>query len=161
MMLIEHMSEFPHCPYCGDKMELQVEMPDGGGDYTVWYQCVVCNSTSPFVQIPKGNTRTQIEKKALSAALYRAVSGNDTLHASKKTESEKCTAFTLLPSGIILNITRIDGIIRSEAKDSPYAVFVGGSNEAFRIDCDDYKALLPELHLSPKEDGFYGNQDEN
>ena len=80
---------------------------------------------------------------------------------SKKTESEKCTAFTLLPSGIILNITRIDGIIRSEAKDRPYAVFVGGSYEAFRIDCDDYKALLPELHLPPKEDDFNGNQDEN
>ena len=70
-MLIEHMSEFPHCPYCGDRMELQVEMPDGGNDYTVWYQCVVCDSTSPFVQIPKGNTRTQIEKKALAAAITR------------------------------------------------------------------------------------------
>lgn len=141
------MNDSPRCPYCGDKMELQVEMPDGGNDYTVWYQCVACDSTSPFVQIPKGNTRTQIEKKALSAALYRAVSGNDTLDVSKKTESEKCTSFAVLPSGIIFNISRIDGIIRFEVKDKPYGVFVGGSDEAFRIDYDDYKALLPELHL--------------
>ena len=35
------------------------------------------------------------------------------------------------------------------------------SDEAFRIDCDDYRALLPELHLPPKEDDFNGNQDEN
>ena len=160
-MLIEHMSEFPHCPYCGDRMELQVVTSEGGSGYTVWYQCVVCDSTSPFIELPESSTRVQIEKKALAAALYRAVSGNDTLDVSKKTESEKCTSFTMLPSGIIFNISRIDGIIRSEAKDKPYGVFVGGSDEAFRIDCDDYKALLPELHLPPKEDDFNGNQDEN
>mgnify|MGYP004497988923 CR=1 FL=1 len=155
------MCEFPCCPYCGDKMELQVVMSEGGSGYTAWYQCVVCDSTSPFIELPENSTRVQIEKKALVAALYRTVPENAASDMPKRTENKECSPFTLLPSGIILNISRIDGIIRSEAKDSPYAVFVGGSDEAFRIDCDDYKALLPELHLPPKEDDFNGNQDEN
>ena len=155
------MNDSPRCPYCGDKMELQVVMSEGGSSYTAWYQCVVCDSTSPFIELPENSTRVQIEKKALVAALYRTVPENAASDMPKRTENKECSPFTLLPSGIILNISRIDGIIRSEAKDSPYAVFVGGSNEAFRIDDDDYKALLSKLHLPLKEDDSNGNQDEN
>lgn len=132
-------------------MELQVVTSEGGSGYTVWYQCVVCDSTSPFIELPENSTRVQIEKKALVAALYRTVPENAASDMPKRTENKECSPFTLLPSGIIFNISRIDGIIRSEAKDKPYGVFVGGSDEAFRIDCNDYKALLPELHLPPKE----------
>ena len=59
----------PKCPYCGDRMELQVVMSEGGSGYTAWYQCVVCDSTSPFIELPESSTRVQIEKKALAAAL--------------------------------------------------------------------------------------------
>ncbi len=155
------MSKTPKCPYCGDKMELQVVMSEGGSGYTAWYQCVVCDSTSPFVELPESSTRVQIEKKALVAALYRTVPENAASDIPQRTEGNEYSPFTPLPSGTILNISRIDGITDPEAKDGFYNVFVGGSDSAFRIDRDDYKALISELHLPLKENGSNGNQDKN
>ena len=151
------MSKEPKCPYCGDKMELQTVMPEGGSGYKAWYQCVLCDSASPFIELPESNTIVKIEKAALDAALCRAVSENDTSDVSQRTEGRKSTSFIALPSGLVLNVSRIDGIT---PKGRFYSVFVG-SNEAFRIDNDDYEAFLSKLHLSLKEDDSNGNQDEN
>ena len=79
MMLIEHMSEFPRCPYCGDKMELQVEMPDGGSDYTVWYQCVTCESTSPRIEFPGDMANDEIIERLQAVSSRRAEPKNRVL----------------------------------------------------------------------------------
>lgn len=78
-MLIEHMSEFPRCPYCGDKMELQVEMPDGGSDYTVWYQCVTCESTSPRIEFPGDMANDEIIERLQAVSSRRAEPKNRVL----------------------------------------------------------------------------------
>lgn len=74
------MSETPKCPYCGDRMELQIITPELGKEtYTVWYQCVVCDSTSPQLEIPADSTDSQIKAKARASVMRRVEPENRVL----------------------------------------------------------------------------------
>ena len=89
------MSETPKCPYCGDRMELQIVPPDFGKEtYTVWYQCVVCDSTSSQLEIPADSTQSQIEAKALASVMRRVEPENRVLtlaEAQKKCQEDRIT----------------------------------------------------------------------
>lgn len=74
------MSETPKCPYCGDKMELIIVSPECiNGTSTAWYQCVVCESSSPTSECPANSLRKEIVKKALTLALHRVAPKNRAL----------------------------------------------------------------------------------
>ncbi len=74
------MSKTPKCPYCGDKMELMIVSPECiNGTSTAWYQCVVCESSSPTSECPANAPRKEIVKKALTLALHRAEPKNRVL----------------------------------------------------------------------------------
>ncbi len=63
-MLIEHMSEFPHCPYCGDRMELQVEMPDGGTMITPYGINALCvTAHRRLFKFPKVTRAPRLKRK--------------------------------------------------------------------------------------------------
>ena len=96
MMLIEHMSEFPRCPYCGDKMELQVEMPDGGSDYTVWYQCVTCESTSPRIEFSGGTPNEKIIERLQAVSSRRVEPKNRVLTLEEARNAEVDTFGTAM-----------------------------------------------------------------
>ena len=67
------MNNTPKCPYCGDRMELIIVSPECiNGTSTAWYQCVVCESSSPTSECPANSPRKEIVKKALALALHRA-----------------------------------------------------------------------------------------
>ena len=89
------MSETPKCPYCGDRMELQIVPPELGKEtYTVWYQCVVCDSTSPQLEIPADSTDSQIEAKARASVMRRIEPENRVLtlaEAQKKCQEDRIT----------------------------------------------------------------------
>lgn len=71
------MSKTPKCPYCGDKMELIIVSPECiNGTSTAWYQCVVCESSSPTSEGPANAPRKEIVKKALALAMHRAETKN-------------------------------------------------------------------------------------
>lgn len=66
------MNDFPRCPYCGDRMELQFITPElGKAPYTAWYQCVTCDSMSPHIELPASYTTNKIEEKAFAIATNR------------------------------------------------------------------------------------------
>lgn len=74
------MNNTPKCPYCGDKMELMIVSPECiNGTCTAWYQCVVCESSSPTSECPANSPRKEIIKKALALALRRAEPKNRVL----------------------------------------------------------------------------------
>lgn len=80
----------PKCPYCGDRMKLQIITPELGKEtYTVWYQCVVCDSTSPQLEIPADSTYSQIEAKALASVMRRVESENRVLTLEEATGSDE------------------------------------------------------------------------
>lgn len=57
----------------------------------------------------------------------------------------ECPLFIRLPSDIILNINRIDGI--QSCGNGWFYVFSGGSDNPFKINNDDREALLTVLQL--------------
>lgn len=67
------MNKTPKCPYCGDKMELHI-LPKTITQEIIsaWYQCVVCESTSPRLEFHGGMPNTEIEGQMMTAALHRA-----------------------------------------------------------------------------------------
>lgn len=70
----------PKCPYCGDKMELMIVSPECiEGTTTAWYQCVVCESSSPTSEYPANSERRKIKRKALALAMHRAETKNRVL----------------------------------------------------------------------------------
>lgn len=67
------MSNTPRCPYCGDRMALHV-LPHTAGQELIsaWYQCVVCESTSPRLEFPGGTSNKKIEEQMLAVSSIRA-----------------------------------------------------------------------------------------
>lgn len=96
------MNNTPKCPYCGDRMELQIVPPMelqiapsefGKETYSVWYQCVACDSTSSQLEIPVDSTQSQIEAKALASVMRRAEPKNRVLTLDEIREMEDNSQF--------------------------------------------------------------------
>ena len=67
------MNDTPHCPYCGDRMELHILPHTTEQDiFSAWYQCVVCESTSPRLEFPCGTSNEKIEEQMLAVSSIRA-----------------------------------------------------------------------------------------
>lgn len=58
------MNNTPRCPYCGDRMELHI-LPHTTEQELIsaWYQCVVCESTSPRLEFPGDTSNEKIEEQ--------------------------------------------------------------------------------------------------
>lgn len=83
------MSKTPKCPYCGDKMELMIVSPECiNGTSTAWYQCMVCESSSPTSECPANSPRKEIVKKALALAMRRFEPKNRVLTLEEVAQSE-------------------------------------------------------------------------
>ena len=61
-------------------MELMIVSPECiNGTSTAWYQCVVCESSSPTSECPANSPRKEIVKKALALAMHRVEPENRVL----------------------------------------------------------------------------------
>ena len=67
------MDDTPRCPYCGDRMALHI-LPHTAEQepYSAWYQCVVCESTSPRLEFPGGISNEKIEERMSALDLTQA-----------------------------------------------------------------------------------------
>lgn len=67
------MNDTPRCPYCGDRMALHI-LPHTTEQelFSAWYQCVVCESTSPRLEFPGGISNEKIEEQMLAVSSIRA-----------------------------------------------------------------------------------------
>ena len=67
------MTEIPKCPYCGDRMFLNISTQEhDGGAFSIWCQCVTCESTSPHLEFPGSSAYDEVKKKTLDVALHRS-----------------------------------------------------------------------------------------
>lgn len=69
----------------------------------------------------------------------------------------ECPLFIRLPSGIILNINRIDGI--QSCGNGWFDVFSGGSDNPFKINNDDREVLFTAFQLLMNGGDMSGAQD--
>ena len=66
------MNNTPRCPYCGDRMELHIRPRTTEQELiSAWYQCVVCESTSPRLEYPGDTPNDKIETQTLKVASLR------------------------------------------------------------------------------------------
>ena len=74
------MNNTPRCPYCGDRMDLHI-LPHTTEHELIsaWYQCVVCESTSPRLEFPGDASYDKVEDLMLAAVSHRAESKNRVL----------------------------------------------------------------------------------
>ena len=67
------MTEIPKCPYCGDRMFLNISTQEHDeGVFSVWYQCMTCESTSSHLEFPGSSSYDEVKKKTLDVALHRS-----------------------------------------------------------------------------------------
>ena len=76
----EAMSETPKCPYCGNKMELHIILKTITQEIiSAWYQCVVCESTSPRLEFHGDTSQAKIEERMQAVSSRRAEPKNRVL----------------------------------------------------------------------------------
>lgn len=76
----EAMNETPKCPYCGDRMEIHI-LPHTTEQefFSAWYQCVMCESTSPRIEFIGNTSQTKIEERLQAVSSRRVEPKNRVL----------------------------------------------------------------------------------
>ena len=84
------MNNTPKCPYCGDRMALHV-LPHTTEQefFSVWYQCVTCESTSPRLEFSGDTSQDKIKDRILTVSLRRAEPKNRVLTLEEATGSDE------------------------------------------------------------------------